>query len=124
METILEFFEPTNGFSIWIGKVILISIIPYFVVWLLALILVWVGWKFGGDNQLRVYFGWILPLVLHIMTAGVVTILTSFHFKQLDISLGYSTPYILLILISGKCVYTLNTKVKERIKKLGGRVKE
>ena len=124
MDTILEFFEPTNGLSIWIQDFTLVFIIPYIVIWFLALILVWVGWKAGGDNQLRVYFAWMIPFILHLILSGVVIIFTAIHFRQLGISLGYAIPYILLILISWNCAYTLNSKVKERIKKLERRIKE
>lgn len=117
MDTILEFFEPTNGFSIWLGKFFLLSIISYPVVWLLALILCRVGW-IGSNSQLRIYFAWMIPLMLHLIFSGVIIIWTAIHFKQNGISLGYSLPYLLLILISGNCAYTLNSKVKEKIKKL------
>lgn len=124
MDTILEFFEPTNGLSIWIGKFILISIISYLVTWLIAFILCQVGWTVSGDNQLGVYFAWMGPFMLHLILSGVVILFTAIHFKQLGISLGYSIPYMLLILISWNCAYTLNSKVKERIKKLERRTKE
>lgn len=124
MGTILEFFEPTNGFGVWIVKFFIISATSYFVVWFLALILCRVGWMGGRDNQLKVYFGWMIPFVLHLILSGSIVIFTSFHFKQLGISLGYCLPYTLLILISGSCAYTLNSKIKERIKKLERRIKE
>lgn len=124
METILEFFEPTKGFNIWLGKFILITVGSYLVVWILALILCRVRWIAANDNQLRIHFAWMVPFILHLILSGVVIIFTAIHFKQLGISLGYSIPYMLLILISWNCAYTLNSKAKERIKKLERRLRE
>ncbi len=124
METFLEFFEPTSGLSIWIGKFILISIGGYFVVWLLASILCRIGWRVGEDNQLSVYFAWMMSFVLHLILIGVGIIFTAIHFKQQGFSLWQSAPYILLILISGNYAYTLNNKINERIRKLERRIRE
>jgi hypothetical protein len=124
MDIILEFFEPVNGLDIWIRKFVLVSIISYLVVWGLALIFCWGGWKVGGSEQLRVWFAWMIPLILHLSLSGALIVFTAIHFKQLDISLGYSLPFIVLILISGNWAYTLNRKVKERLKRLERRIKE
>jgi len=124
MDTILEFFEPDNVLNIWIGKFFLVSISSYFFVWILALIFCRVGWKVGGDNQLKVYFSWLFPFVFHMLLTGIFLILASFHFKQVGISLGYSIPYALLVLLSGNYANTINNKIKERTKKLERRINE
>ena len=124
MDTIMEFFEPTNGFNIWLGKFIIISVGSYLAVWLLAFIFCRVRWIDADDNQLRVYFAWMIPFILHLILSGVVIIFTAIHFKQVDISLGYSIPYLLLTLLSGNWVYTLTSKVNERVRKLERSVKE
>jgi cytochrome c oxidase subunit IV len=124
MNSILEFFEPTNGFMAWLGNFALVLIISYLVVWLLAFILGRIGWPTSEDNQLKVYFAWMIPLILHMLLAGVIMVYSAMHFKELDFSLGYSLFFLLPLFFNFKFTHTLHRKIKDRVNRLEKRIKE
>lgn len=122
MDAISEFFEPINGLDLWITNFIIVSIISYAIVWLFAVILCRVRWTTGDDNQLRVYFAWLIPFSIHMLLCGIILINTTLYFKQMDISLGYPFCFIILIIINIIFINALNDKINQRIKKLEKRI--
>jgi biotin transporter BioY len=124
MDSILEFFEPANGFAVWIGNFIMVFVISYLIAWLFALVLGRIGGLTGEDHQLRVYFAWMIPLVLHMLLAGILLVLSTLHFKELDLPTGYTLFFLVPILIDFIFTQKLIRKIKDRVNRLEKRVKE
>lgn len=115
METILEFFEPLSGVGIWILKVSGIYVISYLCVWVFALALSRHSW-FGQNNvYINVYLGWLIPFTLHALLSAVFLYLIASHYKQLDLSWGYSVPFFFMALISGVLGLNLSDKIKTKL---------
>jgi len=115
MSQIHEFFGPTTGFGLWSGKMLLLFISSYLVIWLLALVLC----RIVNDAILGVYFGWLLPLTLHAVCVTVLLLSTAIYYKQQDISPGFCFPYLLLFLpASAVSGISLSLKIGQRLEKL------
>lgn len=117
MSGVVEFFDPTTGFGPWFGKMFLLFIASYLVIWLLAMLLC----RMSQDAILGVYFGWLVPFTLHAILVTVLLLSTAIYYKQNNISPGYCSPYLLFLFVSSVCGLSLSGKINQRLNKFGQR---
>ena len=118
MNQIIEFFEPSLGVTSWLGKVVLLYIASYFIIWIVALILSRVRWFVSEEDAiLKVYFGWLIPLTLHTIFFTSFLLFSLLHYKELGISSWFCSAYFLPIFLSGFLGISLSLNIRERIKK-------
>lgn len=114
MDTFLEFLSSEQELFLWIGKFLLLYILSYLVVWFVAFILCRMKIFFPKKEiTLKVYFAWLIPLILHAFFFIVFLIFSLLYFKQWELSPWYSLAYFLPVLISGVGIVTFILNIRE-----------
>ena len=124
MEAFYQFIDPEMGFESWLVNMVVVFFGASLLSWLFALVLCRVGWKLGGDTQLRVYAGWMTSFSVLLLFTGAALILASIHYKQLDIPFCYGAPWALLVLVFGGFSLSMCSHLKRRMNEIERRFTE
>lgn len=123
MQRIVEFFEPVE-IQPWLVKIVVLFLASYFFIWIVALILSRISWFAREDAILKIYFGWLTPFTLNTLFAMLLLLFSAVYYKELDISLWYCLPFLLLAVISSMFAFGLIGNISERIEKIENRLEE
>lgn len=111
MNEMAAFFEPSY-LDIWAIKMLCQIGAAFVVIWVIACILSRIHWSDKGSAILNVYFGWLIPITLYALVGTFFLIASTMYYKEMGISLWFSTAYLFLVLGSGAVGINLSLKIK------------
>lgn len=110
MSFILEFFE-----SQYVLKGVIFLIFSVVFVWIMALFFSRTKLIVQRDIELKVYCGSLLAFGLYNIMIAAFLFLIARHYKELDISLWYTMPYLGALFISFFLTLVLSNKIQLKI---------
>ncbi|MDP3013770.1 MAG: hypothetical protein Q8M92_05965 [Candidatus Subteraquimicrobiales bacterium] len=110
MSFILEFFETQ-----FILKGVLFLILSLVFIWVTASIFSRTKLIVQRDIELKVYCGSLIAFGLYNVIVALFLILIARHYKELDISLWYTMPYLIALFVSFFLTLDINNKIQTKL---------
>ncbi len=100
MDAVLQPFEPTGDWFVWVGNLILLIAGSTALIWVIAFLCARLKVFGAKDAELRVWFGWMIGFLAYALLSTVFLLANAVHYRNMDIALEYCFPYLLVTVIA------------------------